>query len=48
MVICTKDVQNNESEHITINDDEEIENVNNFVYLGSQITNNQDSTKEIR
>lgn len=43
-----KHVQNKKGrEHITIYDDEEIVKVNEFVYLGSQITNKYDDTKKM-
>ena len=39
---------NGEAEHIIIGNNERIENVDKFVYLGALITNNYDDTKEIR
>ena len=38
----------NEREFITLNDNENIENVREIVYLGSLITDNYDDTKEIK
>ena len=38
----------NEREFITLNDNENIENVREIVYLGSLILDNYDDTKEIR
>ena len=39
---------NGEAEHIIIDNNERIENVDEFVYLGALITNDYDDTKEIR
>ena len=47
-----KRVKNNQNtkdaDHIIVNNNEIIENVKEFVYLGALITNNYDDTKEIR
>ena len=47
-----KIVKNNQTakdaDHITVSNNEIIENVKEFVYLGTLITNNYDDTKEIR
>ena len=47
MKICRKPSNDEELHFITVNK-KRIENVKEFIYLGSLITNNCDDTKEIR
>ena len=47
MKICKNNL-NGEAEQIIVDNNERIENVDEFVYLGALITNNYDDTKEIR
>ena len=44
----SKNNLNGEAEHIIVDNNERIENVDEFVYLRALITNNYDDTKEIR
>ena len=48
MKIVKNSQNTKDAEHIIVNNNEIIENVKEFVYLGTLITNNYDDTKEIR
>ena len=48
MKIVKNNQNTKDADHIIVSNNEIIENVKEFVYLGTLITNNYDDTKEIR